>query len=156
MKFLDTLKKPAWLVAVVTLSVCTLFTLLYYAGMFGGGFMPVVGNLIAMILSLAIIGGLVFFLVTKKFEQFKYFFFIYFGYWILTAIYRGLDAAAFATDGMPGYAVAWGVFEFLAALGLIAVLVLFVLAKVTGKENLKPLTLLVMLGTAAFFFIASW
>lgn len=153
MKFLDALKKPAWLVAVVTLSVSALFTLLYYAGMFGGGFMPVISNLIAMILSLGIIGGLLFFLITKKYDLFKYFFVLYFFYWILTAIYRGLDAASFAVNGMPGYAVAWGVFEFLAALGLLGVFVLFILGKLLKKESFKSLTLLVMLGTSALFFL---
>ena len=153
MQFLNALKKPAWLVAVVCFSLSTFCTLLNYAGAFGGGFMPVVGNLIAMLLSLAILGGLLFFLVTRNDETFKYFFFIYFAYWILRSIYSGLSAADFAVNGVAGYAVAWRIFEFLAALGLIGVLVLFVLGKLLKKDSFKPLALIVMLATSAFFLI---
>ncbi|MBR1747643.1 MAG: hypothetical protein IJ735_05480 [Clostridia bacterium] len=153
MQFLNSLKKPAWLIAVICLAFSAFCTLLTYAGGFGGGFMPVIGNLLAMILSLVILGGLLFFLIAKKNEALKYFFAIYFGYWLINAIYSGLNAADWAVQGINGVIVAWAIFEFLAALGLLGVLVLFVLSYLLKKEIFRPLALLVMLGTAAFFFI---
>ena len=153
MKILRNLKKPAWLIAVCTLSFSAFCTLLAYVGNFGGGFMPVIGNLIDMILFLGIIGGLLFFLITKKTELFRYFFFLYFAYWILSTIHNGLNMADFAVQGVDGIIVAYAVFEFLAALGLLAAFVLFVFIKLTKKTQLKPIILWIMLGTCAMYFL---
>lgn len=153
MSFLNSLKKPAWVIAVSALGFAAFCILLVKCVAFGGGFMPVIGTLLDLLFSLGILGGLIALLVTKKNELFKSFFFIYFAYWIIRNIHGGFDAAGAVVEGMPGIYVAYAFFLFFTALILLGVFVLFVLAKILKKNSLKPIALLAMLGNLFFFFL---
>ena len=151
-KIFDVLLKPSRLILIIAaFAYAGLFTIAIFGG-FGGGFLPVVANLIIFILTVAAVVAIPVLLLLKKEEAAKIVFLLVAGYWLISES-RSYLSFAQVTESENGLVVANGVFGFLAGLALVGVLVLLVLHFILKKEVFKFCAVLTFAGAFLFIFV---
>ena len=127
------------------------FCLLFYVGNFGGGFLPVMGNLFLMILEIALWIVIPVLLTVGKNDLAKKALRPIFSFWLIHTVYT------FLTDCTQGggwaLADALCVFELLIACAFIVMAVFTVLSYVRKDMRLKKIAFLIFVGCLVFYLV---
>ena len=147
------IKKKSELITMILFYLAAALCLAVYIGNFGGGFLPVMGNLITMILRVAILLVVPVLLSMRKKEEAKIAFLGVSAFWLLTTVFDMLADAGIVRKGATSLAVAMGTFGFLIALALIVTTVFAVLFKWKNSLKWKVLSLGVFCVSLLFFIV---
>ena len=129
------------------------FCFIFYVGNFNGGFMPVIGTLISMILEVALWLLIPVLLSIRRRSMAKWAFLGLSIYWTLTTIFQLLQGAGLATAFASSLACATGAFSFIIACAMITMSVFAVIAYWKKDTKMKLIALAIYLGTLLFFLI---
>ena len=147
------LKRRAEQLAVILFYVASGLSFIYYVGNFGGGFLPVMGNLFTMILRVAILLVVPVLLSIGKKPAAKWAFLGVSAYWVITSLFDLLDETGVAQKGAGALAGAMGTFAFLIACALIVTTVFAVLSKVKDSQKWKLIALAIFCVTLLLFVV---
>ena len=152
-KIFDVLLKPSRLILIIAaFAYAGLYSIVSFARI-GGGFLPVVADLLIVTLTLiAVVAGPIL-LLLKREEAAKLVFLLVAAYWLLSNVLNYLSYAYRAAEGEEALSVLIGVFGFLAGLALTGVLTLLILNFILKKEVFKFSAVLAFVGAIAFIFI---
>jgi len=125
----------------------------FYVGNFNGGFMPVMGTLIAMTLEVALWLLIPILLSIRRRNIAKWAFLGLSIYWALTTIFSLLDGAALANPFASALACATGVFSFFVACAMIVVSVFAVIGYWKRSVKMKQIALAIYCGTLLLFLV---
>lgn len=153
--FVKILAKPAKWIGIGLLFAATLFTTIVIASGFGNSFMSVLGILLTMVFNLAFLGAIPMLLLFGKQRFVPYALCAVSSYWIVNCIYQFMGDASSITSNTGALTTAVYVFEFLAALAMIATVVLAALYIVNGKKKWAQLSMGVM-ACNLLFFVLIW
>ena len=153
-KIFDLLVKPSRLILIIAaFAYAGLYSIVHFAGI-GGGFLPVVADLLIITLTLiAVVAGPIL-LLLKKEEAAKLVFLLVAAYWLLSSVLGYLSYAYRVVEGAEALDILIGIFGFLAGLALTGVLVLLILNFILKKEVFKFSAVLAFVGAIAFILIA--
>ena len=154
-KFFNTLSKPAKWVLIIGGFIYALWYAICRGASMDGNFMSVLVNIILLFVGTALLVAVPILVLLKKNEMAKTVFLILVGYWLLSSIqsYYGW-AEAFCDNTDDAVAIIGGIFFFIAASCLLAVLVLIVLEFALKKPKLRFFAFLVILVLIGFAFLA--
>lgn len=152
-KIVNTLTKPAKMIAMILLFAAAGFGLIGNAGGLGGGFMPVVGGLVYLLFDLAFWAIIPVLYVLKKDELVKYALVPVAGFWGISTIYNFLGSAEFVTGGWGGLTITISLFEFLIALAFLAVLAFGILYFVKKDKKFLQIAFCIFAGSLLFFVL---
>ena len=151
--FMSKVKRTSEFVAMILFFVAAFFSLLYYIGNFDGAFMPVIGNLFAMVLQVGIWLVIPLCIVMKRRSYARWATLAVALYWLITTLFSMLDNTAMASGVFPPLAIAVGVFSFLTACTLI-VMTAFALTAVTHKNGkIKMVAACIYVGALLFYLV---
>jgi len=151
--FMGKVKRTSEFVAMVLFFVAAFFSLLYYIGNFDGAFMPVIGNLFAMVLQVGIWLVIPLCIVMKRRSYARWATLAVALYWLITTLFSLLGDTVMASDLYTSLAISVGVFSFLTACTLI-VMTVFALTAVTQKNGkVKMIAACIYAGALAFYII---
>ena len=151
--FMGKLKRTSEFVAMILFFVAAFFSLLYYIGNFDGAFMPVIGNLFAMVLQVGIWLVIPLCIVMKRRSYARWATLAVALYWLITTLFTLLGETSMASSEYPSLAIAVGVFSFLTACTLI-VMTSFGLTAVTHKSGkIKMFAACIYVGALLFYLI---
>ena len=154
-KLIQTVGKKAKLVAMILFFAATAFLIVISAAGFGGGFMPVVGNLFLFVFNLALIGSIPVLLVLKKYDLSYKVLAILFTYWIINGVFNYIGSADDAVSWNPSLVIAASIFEFFVGLCLIAVIVFALIYFFTKKRKFLQIGFCIF-AASSFFFLMTW
>lgn len=144
----------AKLIGMILLFAATAFVLVLDAAGIGGGFMPVIGSLILLVVDLAMVGIIPLLIALKKHDLVKYAFAPVFGYWIISTLFNRIGRADWITSGTNGIVITASLFDFIAGCALLAVIVMAVLFFITKKSKMLQIGFCILTGALVFFFLA--
>ena len=151
--FMGKVKRTSEFVAMILFFVAAFFSLLYYIGNFDGAFMPVIGNLFAMVLQVGIWLVIPLCIVMKRRSYARWATLGVSLYWLITTLFSLLGDTVMASSDYPALAIAVGVFSFLTACALI-VMTIFALTAVTKKSGkIKMLAACIYAGALVFYLV---
>lgn len=151
--FMGKIKRTSEYVAMVLFFVAAFFSLLYYIGNFDAEFMPVIGNLFAMVLQLGIWLVVPVCIVMKRRSYARWAALAVALYWFITTLFSLLRDTALARGGLPALTISVGVFSFLTACALI-VMTAFALTALTRKDGkIKMVAACVYAGALVFYLV---
>lgn len=154
-KLFETLVKPSKWILIIGSFVFALWFAIKAATSIDGEFMSVMANIIILFVGTGLLVAVPILLLFKKDEQAKTVFLILVGYWLLSTIQSWLFySETFASNNAPALAIVAGIFTFIAALGLVGILVLIVLEFALKNKSLRFITIIVLLGVIGAAFIA--
>ena len=151
--FLGKLKRTSEYIAMILFFVASFFVMLYYIGNFGADFMPVIGNLLSMLLDVAIWMVVPVCIAMRKRCLAKSAAVGVSGYWLISSLFDLLDRTSFARSVYGDILIAIGVFSFLSACALIVMTIFFVLSMVNKNKDQKFIALCIFLGTLLFYLV---
>lgn len=154
-KIFEILEKPAKWVLIIGSFVYALWFAIKTAMGIGGGFMPVMCNILILVIGLALLVAVPVLVLLKKDDTAKIIFIFLVGYWVLTTIQEWFFYADTFTDSDNGLHIVSGIFCFILGLALIAILVLNVLDFIFMKPAFRFISLLILLGVIAFALITA-
>ena len=155
-KIFEVLSKPARLILIIAAFAYVGVYSVVALGGFGGGFLPVLANIIIYVLTAGAVVAIPILLLLKKEEAAKLVFLLIGAYWLISESRGLLSYAHLVTENNEGLSVAYGVFGFLGGLALTGVVVLIVLKYILKKEVFKfcaVLTFVVAYSIILIFFI---
>ena len=141
-------------IAMYLLYATGLFCLLFYAGSFGGSFLPVIGNLFSMILEIGLWLLVPILLTMGKNTAAKYTMCPVIAYWTISTIFTFLDECTGIGAGSAPTAIAMGVFELFIACALVVIVALAVIAIVKKDTFFKRICMFIFLGVLVFYLVA--
>ena len=147
------IKKKSELVTIILFYLAAALCLVVYIGNFRGGFLPVMGNLITMILRVAILLVVPVLLSMRKAPAAKVAFLGVSAYWLLNTVFDMLGDAGAVSTGVGSVFAAMGAFAFLIAVALIVTTVFAVLFKWKDSLQWKVLALGVFCLSLLFFIV---
>ena len=154
-KLFETLVKPSKWILIIGSFIFALWFAIKAATSIDGEFMSVMANIIILFVGTGLLVAVPILLLFKKDEQAKTVFLILVGYWLLSTIQSWLFySETFASNNAPALAIVAGIFTFIAALGLVGILVLIVLEFALKNKSLRFITIIVLLGVIGAAFIA--
>lgn len=154
-KIFDALLKPSRMILIIaSFAYAGLYSIVAFGGI-GGGFLPVMAQLIITVLTLCAIVAAPILLLIKKEEAAKLVFILVAGYFLLNRTQGWLGYAQWAGENSEGLPIPIGIFGFLAGLALAGVLVLLILHFILKKEVLKLSAVFAYVGAYFFFFVMS-
>ena len=151
--FLGKLKRTSEYIAMILFFVASFFVMLYYIGNFGADFMPVIGNLLSMLLDVAIWMIVPVCIAMRKRCLAKSAAVGVSGYWLISSLFDLLDSTSLARSVYDDISIAIGVFSFLSACALIVMTIFFVLSMVNKNKDQKFIALCIFLGTLLFYLV---
>ena len=119
-----------------------------------GEFMNVIVNLILLIVGTALLVATPILVLLNKNEMAKIAFLILVGYWLLTSIQSYYGYAEVFCSSNDGVSITGGIFFFLAASCLLAVLVLIIVEFALKKPAMRFFAFIVMLALIVLAFLA--
>lgn len=152
-KLIIGVSKKAKLIAIILLFAATGFLLIATLANLGGGFMPVLGDLILLLVDLVIVGIIPLLLVLNKDSMAKYVLAPIFGYWMLRSIHTYIGHSSRIVGDNPGLIIAPSVFEFIIGCALLAILVLMVLYFFMKKPLLLNIGFAILACSLVFFLL---
>jgi len=117
--FLNGIKKNSETVAMILFFCASAFSLLFYVGNFGSEFVPIMGNLIAMLLQIALWLIYPLLLALGKKEAARTVIKPISAFWIFSFLFELLSHTTWAMKGFLPVGIAAGVFSLLIACGVI-------------------------------------
>ncbi len=153
-KFFEVLTKPAKWVLIIGGFIYAVWYAIGRGANMDGQFMSVLVNLILLVVGTALLAATPVLVILKKNDMAKIVFLILVGYWLLSSIqsyYGFADAFCSSNDGVS---ITAGVFFFLAASCLLAVLVFIVLEFALKKQGMRFFAFIVMLALIVLAFLA--
>lgn len=151
-KVIGKVKKPSWLISIILFFSAATFELIYSIGNFNGGFLPVVGNLFSMTISVALWAAVPVFLLLKKERFAKISFGVLAAYWVINASFLYFSNMGYASID-TGLRIAVAVFAFFVACVLIAAVVFLVLGYLKKNAKMNTLAILIFVGGFLFYLI---
>lgn len=152
-KIFEVLSKPARLILIIAaFAYVGVYSVVAFGG-FGGGFLPVLANIIIYVLTAGAVVAIPILLLLKKEEAAKLVFLLVGAYWLISESRGLLSYANLVTENNEGLSVAYGVFGFLAGLALTGVVVLIVLKYILKKEVFKFCAVLTFVGAYSFILV---
>ena len=151
--FILGVSKKAKLIAMILLFAATTFLLIATLANLGGGFMPVLGDLILLAVDLVIVGIIPLLIVLKKDNAIKYVLAPIFGYWLLRSIHTYIGHSSRIVGNNPGLIIAPSVFEFVIGCTLLGIVVLTVLYFFMKKKILLNIGFAMLAGAVGLFFV---
>ena len=148
------LAKPSRLVGMILMFAAAAFGVILAAADFGGGFMPVVGQLVLLVFNLALIGVIPLLLALKKDELIPYALAPLFSYWIIGSIIDYIGSARRVASGYLGLVIAASLFEFFIGCALLAVVVMLVIYFFTANRRFVQIAFFTWMASGLFFFLA--
>ena len=154
-KFFETLTKPAKWVLIIGGFIYAAWYAIARGASMNGNFMTVLVNLILLFVGTALLVAVPILVLLKKNEMAKTVFLILVGYWLLSSIqsYYG-NAEMFCANTDDAVAIIGGIFFFLAASCLLAVLVFIVLEFALKKPAMRFFAFIIMLVLIFLAFLA--
>ena len=154
-KFFEVLAKPAKWVLIIGGFIYALWYAISRGASMDGSFMSVLVNLILLIVGTALLVAVPILVLLKKDDMAKIVFLILVGYWLLTSIQSYYAAAEGFCDAQDdAVAIIAGIFFFLAASCLLAVLVFIVLEFALKKPAMRFFAFIVLLALIVLAFLA--
>ena len=151
--FFVMMKKFSKEIATYALYVAAAFCLLYHVGNFGEAFLPVMGNLVLLLVEVALWGLLPILLSIGKHSVAKGAYRPIFAFWLLSTIFAYLEECTLIGKGSGGVATSMGVFELLIACAFVVIAVFSVLALAQEKPEWKKVVFFVFLGCLFLYLI---
>jgi len=148
------MKKFSKEIAMYLLYATGLFCLLFYAGNFGGSFLPVMGNLFLMILEIALWILVPILLTMGKNTAAKYTMCPVISYWTISTIFSFLGDCTGIGAGAPALTTALGVFELFIACALVVIVALAVISIVKKDACYKRVSMFIFIGVLVFYLVA--
>ena len=145
--------KLAKLLTIIFLIVAAGSNILVTVGNFGSAFMPVIGDLVILVFETALYAAVAVLLLIGKVELAKKTLLPIFSYWLISAILGNLSSSGGIVGGQNGLIIVFCLFEFIAALGLIAAGIMFVLST-NGKEKLGNIAWIIVLTVLGLLALA--
>ena len=152
-QIINSVKRKAESVCQTLFYVVAGLCFIYYVGDFNGGFMPVMGTLLSMILEVALWLLIPVLLSIRRRSVAKWAFLGLSVYWTLTTIFSLLQGAGLATAYASSVACATGVFAFIIGCAMIVMASFAVLAYWKKNAKMKLISLAIYLGTLVFFLV---
>ena len=152
-QIINAVKRKSELICEILFYVAAGLCFIYYVGDFNGGFMPVLGTLIAMVLKVALWLLIPVLLSIRRRSIAKWAFLGLSIYWALTTIFDLLQGTLLATANASALACATGVFCFIIACTMIVVTVFSVVAYWKKDTNLKLVALAIYITALLFFLV---
>lgn len=154
-KFFEVLTKPAKWVLIIGGFIYAVWYAIGRGASMDGEFMSVLVNLILLIVGTALLVTVPILVLLNKNDMAKIVFLILVGYWLLSSIQSHYaQAEMFCSNTEDGVAITGGVFFFLAASSLLAVLVFIVLEFALKKPAMRFFAFIVMLAVIGLSFLA--
>ncbi|MCR5564742.1 MAG: hypothetical protein K6F59_02960 [Gammaproteobacteria bacterium] len=150
---LNKIKENSLIIIMACLFGAAGFTFITGCASFPSKFFPVIGHLLSLVLSLALLVSIPLFLILKNEKLAKYATFIYGGYWLINRIFSSFNSTILIQKEAGSGNIARGIFLFIIGLCLIGAIVLFVLGKIKNEHQFIMLALIVLCGTVGLFFI---
>jgi hypothetical protein len=153
-KLLPKVAKYAKMIGMILMFAAAAFLFIVTAAGIGDAFMPAIGNIVMMIVSLALWGVVPLLILLKKYDLAQKALLPVFIFWILSSIFTFFEDCQYMVDGVHGLAIAAAVFEFIIGGALIAIIVLSILSYLKKERAYLQLAFLVMVCSLLFFFLA--
>ena len=152
--FINSLKKVSVIIAMILFFVVSGFYLVLDAGGFGGEFFPVISSLILMVfhVCLFILPGLL--LLLKKKEGYKFVYLAVAAYVVISQLTRNIGTADGIVKNQDALYVIAALISFILGLGILGVVALILLGKLTGRETFVSLAQLISVLLLALYFLA--
>ena len=131
------------------------FTLIGDAGNFGNSFMPVVGDLISLVISLGLLLAIPVLFLLKKDNWAKFAFACYFPYWIISSVFSHLGSTNNIVKGVGGIWIAASVFDFLIALAIIGAAVLMLIGHIKKDTKFTSISVTILICSLTLYLL-SW
>lgn len=155
-KLFGILQKPAkWIFIICGAVLGVAFAVTKVQEIGGSGFVPVLSSILVMVVGTLLLLAAPVLLLLGKEEAAKMVFIFLLGYWLLWYVQRNYEIGSLFSSVNNGMAKVAGIFAFLVALCLTAVLVLTVLEFALKKEGLRRFSMFVMLGAVVCGFLAA-
>ena len=119
----------------------------------GGGFMPVVGNLLIFFFDLVLLGAVPLLLALKKQQYVKYALAPLACYWMISSVLTYLGYADNATAGMSQLSITTGVFGFFIGCALLASLILAFIYGLKKSNKCLQVAYVVLVASLLFFLL---
>ena len=153
-KFFEVLTKPAKWVLIIGGFIYAVWYAVGRGSAMDGEFMNVIVNLILLIVGTALLVATPILVLLTKNEMAKIAFLILVGYWLLTSIQSYYGYAEVFCSSNDGVSITGGIFFFLAASCLLAVLVLIIVEFALKKPAMRFFAFIVMLALIVLAFLA--
>ena len=153
-KLVRTLASKAKLIGMILLFAATTISVITSAASIGGDFMPVVGGIILLLVELVMVGIVPLLIALKKYDLVKYAFAPVFGYWIISSVFNFIGNADMITANVSGIVVTASLFDFIAGVALLAVIVMAVLFFITKQKKMLQIGFCILVGALVFFSLA--
>ena len=153
-KFFEVLTKPAKWVLIIGGFIYAVWYAIGRGANMDGQFMSVLVNLILLVVGTALLAATPVLVILKKNDMAKIVFLILVGYWLLSSIQSYYGFADVFCSVNDGVSITSGVFFFLAASCLLAVLVFIVLEFALKKQGMRFFAFIVMLALIVLAFLA--
>ena len=147
------LKRHSEQLTIILFFAAAALSFIYHVANFGGGFLPVMGNLFTMILRVSILLVVPVLLSIGKKNEAKWAFLGVSAYWVITTLFELLNDTGVARNGNGALAGAMGAFAFLIACAMIVMTVFAILSKYKDSEKWKVIALAVYCGTLLLFVV---
>ena len=163
-KLFDLLLKPAKWIFIICGAVIAIAFAIAKAKLIGsaGSFVPVLSSIIVFVVGTLLLIAAPVLLLLKRENEAKMVFIFMLGYWLIWYTQRNLELGSIYAPLDNVVIKLAGIFSFLVALALVAVLVLTVLELAFKKDYLRYFSILVIMAAvvlgffaALFFFIAA-
>ena len=151
--FMKSVKRASVSITTILFFAAALFTLLLYVGNFGTDFLPVLGNLFSMLIRIGIWLIVPVLLLARKRVLAKWALIGVVLYWVISFVFTLLTDTGFAVANATALAISVGVFSFLAACALIAMVSFLGIAAYKKDRKTKFITLLIYCGTLVFLIV---
>ena len=145
-------KKVARLILIIGLFVAAGFTLVGYLVGLGGGFFPVVTQLLLMSILVAFYSITAVLLLLKKDKEAKLAFIVVVSYWFIDTMVGLISAGVGIYSDNQAMNVVVDIFELILGLTLLGVLVMVILTKLFGM-NFMAIARIILLCSLVLFFL---
>ena len=155
--FLDSafqkLQSPAKSIMIGTFYAAALFSLLGSVANFDDGFFSAIGELIMMVILVALWAIVPTLLLLKKEDLAKKVFPFVLFYWLINELSNLFASAGWIKSKVSGLLVTIGIFEFFIALAFIAAIVLIVLGLIKKTDKFTKLSFAIFACTFLLYFV---
>ena len=150
---INAVKRRSESICQILFYVVSALCFIYYVGDFNGGFMPVMGTLLSMVIEVGLWLLIPVLLSIRRRSIAKWAFLGISIYWALTTIFSLLQGAGLATAFASSLSCATGVFSFLVACAMIVVSIFGVLAYWKKDTKMKLIAICIFIGTLVFYLV---
>lgn len=148
------LKNLSKMMTIILFSVVALCDLLMYAGGFPNGFFPVIGQLLEMMVILALDLVVVFLLLIKKNKYAKIAFYFVFAYNFINLMISGFEDAGGIVNNVNALLIIFRIFTFISSLAAVASIVLYIIGRIKNNELLVNIAFLMIASIFVLLFSA--